>query len=317
MDEKPVPEIEQQQWIAVPAQLQDGLSRRPLSKRQLRLWSLVLQARHIPCRTENSDGQRQLMVPAEHFHEALDELIAYEKENCNWPPPPPAHIPLKNNQITTFWVVISLIIFHNISTHQLQLLGSGGIDWLLAGHADVGHIRNGQWWRTITALTLHSGSLHLLSNLTIGGVLMLQLCRTLGSGLAFFLVLSAGILGNIINALLQSPDHRSIGASTAVFGALGLLAVYNMLRYRASLWRRWPLPLAAALGLLAILGVGDDNTDVGAHLFGFVSGAAMAYISLRLPIAFKVSSCRNLLWGAVAFVLIAGAWWLAIRNLPV
>ena len=314
MDEKPSLKIDQLDWVAIPAQLQDGLSYRPLSKRQLRLWSLVLQARSIPCRIEHIDDQRHIMVPVEHFQEALEELVAYEKENRNWPPPPPADTPLKNNQGTTLWVIVSLVIFHNISSQQLHLFGSAGVDWFLAGNADVGQIRNGQWWRTITALTLHSGNLHLFSNLAIGGILVLRLCRTLGSGLAFFLVISAGTLGNTLNALLQSPDHRSVGASTAVFGALGLLAVYTMLRYRTSLWRRWPLPLAAALGLLAMLGVGGDNTDVGAHLFGFVSGAALAFLSSRLPLAFKISNRRNLLWGTVSVLLIIGAWWLAVND---
>ena len=314
MDEKPTTRIDQLDWVAIPAQLQDGLSSRPLNKRQLKLWPLVLHARSIPCRIEQLDRQRYIMVPADAFQQALQELRAFEKENRNWPPSPPADIPLENNQMTTLWVLICLIIFHNISHHQLSLFGSTHIDWLMAGNADVGRIRDGQWWRTITALTLHSGYLHLLSNLVIGSILVMRLCRLIGSGPAFFLTLGAGILGNMMNSLLQSADHRSIGASTAIFGALGLLAVFTMLRYHSSLWRRWPLPLAAALGLLAMLGVGDDNTDIGAHLFGFLSGAALAFFAYRLPSVFNASWYKNLFWGAVSLLLIIGSWWLALTN---
>jgi membrane associated rhomboid family serine protease len=314
MDLKSAQDIDRPDWVAIPTQLKDGLSDRSLSKRQLKHWSLVLQARRIPCRSEKNGDYLQLLVPVDYFQEALIELNSYERENRNWPPAPPVTPPLKDNYAATFWVVITLLVFHHISYHQLELFGSQNVDWLTRGNADVSHIRAGQWWRTITALSLHSGPLHLFSNLTFGGFLVLRLCRILGSGMAFFLVLAAGTLGNILNALLQSPSHRSIGASTAVFGALGLLALYNLLRYRSSLWRRWPLPLAAALGLLAMLGVGGENTDVAAHLFGFISGAILAVFFTLLPGEDKTSRRNNLLGGALAFLLMITAWWLAITS---
>jgi len=80
-------------------------------------------------------------------------------------------------------------------------------------------------------------------------------------------------LGNFANALFYETRHVSIGASTAVFGALGILAGYQFLtkikhpRQRIKAW----LPLAGGLALLAILGSGAES-DIMAHLFGFLSG---------------------------------------------
>lgn len=311
MDIEPSTEIEQLSWAAIPAQLKDGLAQHPLSRRQLKHWTLVLQARQIPCRVETTDNRRQLLVPVEYYQQALVELIHFERENHNWPPPPPADTPLKDNQTATLWVMAALILFHNLASHNLNLPGARNIDWLALGNAHAGQILEGQWWRVITALTLHSGTIHLLGNVTIGGFLMLRLCRMFGSGFAFFLVLSAGAMGNTFNALLQSSDHRSIGSSTAVFAALGLLATYNMLRFRLSLWHRWPVPLAAAVGLLAMLGAGGENTDIGAHLFGFLCGIGWAGLSVFRPDGFVVTEKTNRIWGFIAVVLVTGAWWLA------
>ncbi|MFO7578040.1 MAG: rhomboid family intramembrane serine protease [Pelovirga sp.] len=316
MVKHPPTDIEQCAWIAVPAELKEGLTHRPLSRRQLRSWQLVLQARQIPCRIEQDAAHKHLMVPAAVYQEALAELLRYEEENRNWPPPPPAESPVHPSSIATLWVLALLVIFHNVASHSLVLFGSADIDWLGRGSAHAGSILDGQWWRLVTALTLHSGITHLLGNIAIGGLLMLRLGRMFGAGLAFALVISSGIMGNALNAFLQSPDHRSIGSSTAIFGALGLLATYNMLRYRHSLWRRWPVPLAAALGLLAMLGSGGENTDIGAHLLGFLSGAGLACLAQKGPADLQVSAGINRLLGLLCLLLVAGAWWLAQRNAP-
>ena len=47
-------------------------------------------------------------------------------------------------------------------------------------------VLDGQWWRTITALTLHSGLAHLISNLVFGCAFGGLAAHSLGSGLAWF-----------------------------------------------------------------------------------------------------------------------------------
>lgn len=270
--------VEQLEWVAIPTQLSDGLQHRPLSKRKLRNWTLVLQARQIPCKTEQLQHGWQLLVPTDHFQTALDQLQRYETENRNWPPPLPQLPPQQENTTTTIWVLIALGLFHILTHKHLNPLEQAPLDWYQLGNAHAGKILDGQWWRLVTALTLHSGGVHLAGNIIIGGIFINRLCRDLGSGLGWSLVLLCGALGNLLNALLQSPAHRSIGASTAVFAAVGLLAAINMLRYRHNLRHRWPLPVAAGLGLLALLGAGGENTDIGAHLFGFLCGTLIGLI---------------------------------------
>jgi len=308
-------EIEQLDWVPIPAELKDGLSAHSISKRKLKSWTLVLQARQIPCRTEQIDRNYQLLVPVDQYQTACQELIQYETENQNWPPPPPAERKLHENTASTIWILILLAIFHNVTLHQINQFGHHPVNWFELGNADAGKILNGEWWRLITALTLHSGFLHLFSNIALGGIFMVRLCWLLGSGRAWFLVLCTGGFGNLLNALVQSPDHRSIGASTAVFGAVGLLATINMLHFRSNLRKSWPMPIAAALGLLALLGASGENTDIGAHLFGFLSGVGLGFVSEYLT-SKRRFQWRHINWG-LAFLttgLVLVAWMLALTT---
>jgi membrane associated rhomboid family serine protease len=305
--------IEQLDWVPIPPGLKGGLSEQAVPKQKLKSWTLVLQSRRIPCRREKLNHKWQLLVPADQYQNACQELLQYETENRDWPPPP-AERQLKENTASTIWILILLALFYNITQQHINLFGHHQTDWIKLGNAHAEKILNGEWWRLITALTLHSSPLHLAGNIIFGGIFMVRLCRLLGSGPAWFLVLSAGALGNLLNAFVQSPDHRAIGASTAVFGAVGLLATINMLRFRKNLWRRWPLPITAALGLLALLGTSGEHTDIGAHLFGFLFGIGLGLVSEYFTQELKYP-WRQINRGLafLSTLLVLTAWWLALK----
>ena len=297
-------------WKPLPSRLEDA-SALILSKRQLRSWTLVLESRHIPWRAERHGFGWQLLVPAERLTHASRELRQYESENRGWPPPPPQNPPLIDNRATTLWALIAIGVFYNLTLHNINLAGHQPVDWNALGNAHAGKIVAGQWWRLITALTLHADWQHLLGNLVIGGVFISRLCRDLRSGPAWLLLLAAGGLGNLLNAWLQHPDHRAVGASTAIFGAVGLLAAISVVRYRHNLRprRRWTLPVAAALGLLAMLGAGGENTDIGAHLFGFLLGLPLGFgAELAVERWGRPGRMVNMVLVLAAFGIVGSAW---------
>lgn len=295
-------------WRAVSAKQGAGLT-----KQQARSWALVLDSRSIPCCIEPDGSAWQLLVPEQHMESACRELELYENANRHWPPPlpPPRH--LIENTLPTVSVLILLAIFHNLNLLGLSLPERGIIDLNDLGAAHAEQILHGQWWRTVTALTLHADLTHLLSNLTIGGVFIILLCRDLGSGLAWSLLLASGTLGNLLNALVQSPAHRSVGASTAVFGAVGILAAISMVRYRHHLQRRWFIPVASGLALLALLGSEGKNTDLGAHLSGFVCGVVSGMAAEHLMVRYgRPGALLNALLALLSGGLVVAAWWCAI-----
>ena len=300
-------------WLEIPQEPDSGGTSGVFSERRAQLWALVLEARYIPCRIEPCGTGWRLLVPAENFAEARRELSLFTEENRNWPPHPPPATILAENTLATLSVLILLATFHNLTRLAIPLPGNHPLDWIALGNAHAARILDGQWWRLVTALTLHADWLHLFSNLTLGGIFIVSLCRELGAGLAWSLLLGSGILGNLANACLQLPDHRSVGASTIVFGAVGILAALSLVRNRRHLQSRWPLPVAAGLALLALLGTEGKQTDLGAHLFGFAFG-----IGLGLAAEYLVEKhgrpgpLLNALLSLLCATVVVAAWWAAL-----
>lgn len=272
--------------------------------------ALVLASSKIPHTVVDDSSSCALVVPAEYSARAMDELRLYDEEN---PPPVPHPRKIIEYQdpvpgVVAYLIVVSLIAW---------LAGNSafGSDWYQLGRVDGTLLRQGEWWRPVTALTLHSGLRHLVGNILFGTLFGLFAGRLLGSGLAWFAIVVSGAMGNVLNTLLLESSHRSIGASTAVFAALGLVAGYV---WRAKLMsqERWPYrvgPVVGGLALLMYTGTGDANTDVGAHLMGFLCGFASGML-LTLS-ALRPGDVRwQRLGGAATLVLVGGAWLVALLR---
>lgn len=284
------------------------------TRQTLNTWALVLDSRSIPCCLENRDNRLCLTVPPELHATAQHELERFQQDNQDWPPLLPATRTIKTSTLATVSTLLLLATFHNLIHLENSFNTTLSMpDWTHLGRAQAALIRDGEWWRTITALTLHADWTHLSGNLAIGGIFIFFLCREVGTGLAWFAILAAGTIGNYANAWLQNPSHSSVGASTAVFGAVGILAAIGMVHYRHHTRKRWQMPIAAALALLGILGTEGKNTDIGAHLFGFTAG-----IGLGLAVAITTSRIGlpgkglNALFALASAVLVGIAWWSAL-----
>src|SRR5690606_35050914 len=105
--------------------------------------------------------------------------------------------------------------------------------------------------------------------------------------------------------------RTTIGASTAVFATLGLVAAYAWKQHSAGAlrWaRRWA-PLIAAVALLAFTGAGGERTDVLAHLTGFISGALVGFANALPQTRAFFKRVRQLVSGLIAVARVMGAWW--------
>jgi membrane associated rhomboid family serine protease len=171
------------------------------------------------------------------------------------------------------------------------------------GSADAARMLQGEWWRAATALTLHADLAHVAANAVALGIFLGAVERRLGPALATWLALAAGVAGNVLTALVLRGGHVSIGASTAVFGALGTLSALQV--PRRSAW----LTLGVGVALLGLLGTGE-RADLLAHLFGFAVG-----VTEGLAVRRMTPPRRSLLQPAIALLALAPvvlAWWRAL-----
>ena len=260
--------------------------------------SAVLDAMGIAHEVQPTrEGRWVLVVDDVDAPAAEAALAAWEAENP--PGPKPLSEPDYGRSLAGVAVGLAILAF-------AVPFGVGPAGSLLErGSADAARMLQGEWWRAATALTLHADLAHLAANTVAIGILVGAVARRLGPALATWLALAAGVVGNVLTALVAGGGHVSIGASTAVFGALGTLSALQVPRRRA-----W-VTLGAGVALLGMLGTGA-RADLLAHLFGFAAG-----VTEGLAVRRMTPPPRSLRQPAIALLAIAPivlAWWRALAR---
>jgi membrane associated rhomboid family serine protease len=289
----------------------DGTVYRTSDRRQCQEHALVLDAAGIRHRIAREAAEFTIVVAPEDAERALEELRTYARENRG-APPRQATLPHRPGGLDGVMYYVTLLLLVAVLADQRF----GGLNWLAAGKTNAGLIRQGEWWRTVTALTLHADLSHLLANAVVGGLFGLFASQLLGSGLAWLSILIGGAAGNAINACVRPAEHTSIGASTAVFAALGIVAAYAWTRRRqlqASPLMRWA-PLISAAVLLGYLGAGGARTDVAAHVFGFFAGLMLGALYGRLGDLAQFAPATQRRLGITALAVLVLAWTLALTT---
>ena len=188
------------------------------------------------------------------------------------------------------WPVTTLLLTANVVVYALMLLYQmrfatqagespgfsltpDGRATLLFGSAYPGLRQTGDWWRLLASCFLHGGPIHLLFN-SMALIQAGRLAEEIYGGAQFIcLYVITGVTGMYVAIVFGA---NVVGASGALFGLIGALAVYGYrrtdtlgrsLRQDMMYWLLYGLAMSFFPGI-----------SMAAHVGGMVAGAALALV---------------------------------------
>jgi len=247
-----------------------------LKKEDAEIYSLVLCSEGILHEMSRDAAGWRLLTGEADRNMAFDMIEKYLAENMEFEDEKFVHAPQVAGRISSgLWGSAVIMISYMASDGNADAPAYG---------SSAFHILNGELFRVVTSLFLHKDIAHLAGNMAGLAVFAAGVCMFAGYGAGWLIIVLSGALGNAANAFIHQTGHISIGASTAVFGAMGALVSRRFsfdLKSDGRKVRAW-LPVAAGFALLGFLGVGGKETDILAHLFGFLAGTAIGFFYFTL-----------------------------------
>ena len=274
------------------------------SKREAMDFSVVLLSQEVESIIERLDGQWVLLVQPEEMPKARQILALYQKENKrHFLNPRQWWNQLELHSGALIWCAI-LIAVNWVSFAKDSPMRLGGA-------LESTRALKGEWWRVITAMFLHDGAGHLMSNLAVGFLLVGFSMSRYGFGFAVASTFIAGVTGNLMGLRFHVGPYIGMGASGMVTGGLGLLAVQAFKAWsRKEEYRKMFLrSFLAGLMLFVMLAV-DLQSDVTAHLGGFVGGVICGLVLNALPSRWLRSPLLNWLAVLITVGFSAACWYL-------
>lgn len=196
-------------------------------------------------------------------------------------------------------VLTTILVGFNAAVWFVAMLGGDRflIDYALWGPLVAG----GEWYRIITSGFLHDGVFHLGFNCFALWIMGRSLEQFLGR-FRFAALYLVSLLGGSVGVLLLEPNSLAVGASGAIFGLFGAMAIVQ----RAVGMSIWASGLGPVLAFNLFLTFAVARISVGGHVGGLVAGGlvGLIYVSMTrasAPNSLAVGASAGL--GAVLFVL--------------
>lgn len=271
--------------------------------------ALVLQATGITHAVMVDQGRHLVLVPAEAEASARRQLRAFAAENERVAAPVDGRPPRADRGAAAAWLALLAAAW----VAQSQVAAPARL--LASAQADAAAMRGGEVWRGITALFLHADAVHVAGNAVFGAFFVGALAPWWGRGLTALALVWAAWGANVAAAWAVTGERRSIGASTAVFAAIGMLSVLvarDRSARREGRLRTWA-PLVIGAVLVGLLGGESVRVDHLAHVLGLLAGGLTA---LLVGVAGGRAARRPRMAGALALATVAWAWWAALGVPP-
>jgi rhomboid protease GluP len=139
-------------------------------------------------------------------------------------------------------------------------------------------ILQGEYWRFITPIFFHANILHIFFNMYALYNIGLQIERPLGYAKFLMIYFFSGVIGVFASFLFSTTP--SLGASGAIFGLIGALAVflYRNSRVFGQAGRNMLYNVLFIIVINLVISVSVPNIDLRAHIGGLVTGSVLAWM---------------------------------------
>ncbi|MFD0836427.1 rhomboid family intramembrane serine protease [Mariniflexile aquimaris] len=189
--------------------------------------------------------------------------------------------PFGLNKATAILLLFNIFVFVVMIFYGLNIVSPTPLELLEIGGNRRLEVLNGEYWRLLTSMFIHSGVLHLLMNL-IGLALGSSLLEeVLGTARLIIIYIICGLLASLAS-IFWHQNTISVGASGAIFGLYGLILAFTVFKIYPNYMRgmTWMfLGLYAGVSLLFGFFGGIDNA---AHFGGLISGFVIGGILILI-----------------------------------
>jgi rhomboid protease GluP len=190
---------------------------------------------------------------------------------------------LKPCSFTVVIIIIDIIIF--IAEVSVGLDRSGDFLQVKAQTLFMFKANNslavytGEVYRLLTAIGLHVNFLHLILNVLASFIIVSRVEQTYKAPYTILFYFLSGIMGNIFSDVVNTnPLNLSAGASTAIYGMLGILLGYMIINwdglgFMPPAFRCRTLVLLIFMLVFSVFFVSQDKSiDIFGHLGGLLGG---------------------------------------------
>lgn len=176
-------------------------------------------------------------------------------------------------RFTYIFILLNILMFIILELSG----GSTNIETLIQNGAKYNPaIMDGEWWRLVTSIFLHIGTLHLVMNMIALYYLGIIVERIYGSGRFLVIYFLSGIGGSLTSFAFNV--NISAGASGALFGLFGALLFFGLIHKRL-FQQTLGKNIIFILIINLVIGIFIPQIDMGAHLGGLIGGFLASVIT--------------------------------------
>lgn len=172
--------------------------------------------------------------------------------------------------IIAIHIILWLLIFLSLPFGTTLMQHMIGFNFLIA---------EGEYWRLLSPIFVHSGFGHMLFNSFSLVLFGPALESMLGKFKFIVAYLLTGVAANLATFYIEPLEFAHVGSSGAIFGLFGIYLY--MVLFRKDLINQMNSQLIMTILIIGlVMTFINSNVNIVAHIFGFIAGAIVAPIVL-------------------------------------